>query len=206
VMKRKYAVALWQGSQQIAGTAAERYLAGRGLPELATSPALRFCPAAPHPGNRVHRLPALVGLVQDELGNPVAVHRTFITADGLKAPVEPVKASLGPFLGSAIRLNPFVADCPLVVGEGIESSASAGRLLRLPAWAAVTCGNLAQHLLLPPKVRHVIIASDPDDVGREAAWAAWHRWRDDGLIVQIATPDGSGDFNDLLTAGALRDG
>ena len=60
LLKQKRASALWQGSRQIAGTPAELYLARRGLPEIITSPALRFCPAAPHPEAR-GRLPALIG-------------------------------------------------------------------------------------------------------------------------------------------------
>ncbi len=55
-------------------------------------------------------------------GVPVAVHQTFITRDGRKAAVKPVKASLGPVGGGAIRLHPAAAE--LVVREGIKTSAS----------------------------------------------------------------------------------
>jgi hypothetical protein len=87
---------------------------------------------------------------------------------------------------------------PLVVGEGIESSASAGRLMGLPAWAAVSAGNLAKALLLPPEARSVVIATDPDRHGRKAAQAAWQRWRAEGRNVRIAIPDDDRDFNDVL--------
>jgi hypothetical protein len=44
----------------------------------------------------------------------------------------------------------------------------------------------------------VVIAADPDDTGRKAARDAWIRWCSEGREVQIATTDGSDDFNDLL--------
>ena len=85
-----------------------------------------------------------------------------------------------------------------MIGEGIETSASAGRLMNLPAWAAISAGNLAKGLVLPPDAGRVVIAADPDEPGRVAARDAWIRWRAEGREVRIATPDGDGDFNDLL--------
>ena len=102
-------------------------------------------------------------------GVPLGIHRTYLASDGSKARVEPPKASLGPIWGGAIRLDTFAPELPLVVGEGIESSASAARLLGFPGWAAISAGNLGRGLLLPPDVRRVIIAADPDDAGRAAA-------------------------------------
>jgi hypothetical protein len=55
-------------------------------------------------------------------------------------------------------------------------------------------------LVLPSEVRSVAIAADPDDAGQDAVCAAWHRWTAEGRRVRIATPDGSGDFNDVLRA------
>jgi phage/plasmid primase-like uncharacterized protein len=133
-------------------------------------------------------------------GTPSAVHRTYLTRGGDKAAVEPAKASLGPIWGGAIRLDALANDKPLVIGEGIETSASAGWLMGLPAWAAISAGNLARGLVLPPEALSVVIAADPDDAGRNAANDAWLRWKDEGRAVQIATPDRPSDFNDLLIA------
>jgi phage/plasmid primase-like uncharacterized protein len=112
-----------------------------------------------------------------------------------------VKASLGGVWGGAIRLEPFAGGVPLVVAEGIETAASAGRLMGSPAWAAISAGNLARGLLLPSEARNVIIAADQDKAGRDAARDAWHRWHAEGRSVRIATPDGTGDFNDLVRGG-----
>jgi phage/plasmid primase-like uncharacterized protein len=202
--KQEAALRLWRGSQSVTGTPAELYLAARSLPALATSPVLRFRGDTPHPEGG--RIPALVALVQNAAGRAVAVHRTYLARDGDKAHVEPAKASLGAIWGAAIQLHPLSADAPLVIGEGAETAASAGRLMGFPAWAAISAGNLAKGLMLPPEARRVVIAADPDAAGRNAARAAWLRWRAEGRTVQIATPDAAGDFNDLLRAREAGNG
>ncbi len=191
------ALAWWTGAPQDAlSTPADVYLTRRGLAGLAASPAIRYRPDVAHPAERGRR-PAMLALVQDVAGASVAVHRTFITRGGQKADAVPAKASIGPIFGGAIRLDAAAAE--LVVGEGVETSASAGRLLKLPAWAAISAGNLALRMQLPPEVRSVVIAADADGPGRKAAQDAATRWRGEGRRVRIATPDTPGlDFNDLL--------
>jgi putative DNA primase/helicase len=194
------ALRIWAGSGGAVNSPADTYLIGRCLPGLAASPALRFRSDCRHPEGGWY--PALVAIVLDGTGAPVAIHRTYLSRDGHKARVEPVKASKGPVWGGAIRLDPAAPE--IVLGEGIESSASAGRLLGLPAWAALSAGNLARGLILPPEVRAVMIAADADKAGSEAAEAAATRWRAEGRRVRIARPDRSGsDFNDLLRAREL---
>jgi len=192
------ALVWWNGAPRDAlGTPADLYLTGRGLPGLAASPAIRYRTDVSHPAERGTRRPAMLALVQDVTGAPIAVHRTYLTRGGRKADAVPVKAAVGPIFGGAIRLDDAAPE--LVVGEGIETSASAGRLLGLPAWAAIAAGNLAQRMQLPPEVRSVVIAADADGPGRKAAQDAAARWRAEGRRVRIATPDTPGlDFNDLL--------
>jgi phage/plasmid primase-like uncharacterized protein len=197
--KQEAAARLWRGSAPAAGTIADTYLTGRALPGLAASTALRFRGDCHHPEGG--RLPALVALVQDVTGAPIAAHRTYLRRDGTgKASVEPAKATLGPVWGGAIRLDAIAEE--LVLAEGIETSASAGRLLNLPAWSAVSAGNLAQGLVLPAGVRRVTIAADHDGPGERAAQRAALRWQREGRTVRIARPDKPGaDFNDLLRGG-----
>ena len=202
--KRERALRLWAGSEPAIGTLADRYLTARGLPGLAASAALRFRGDTPHPEGG--RLSALIALVTDMVGRPMAIHRTYLARDGSKARVEPTRASLGSVWGGGVQLQPLVTGVPLIVGEGIESSASAGRLMAGSAWAAISAGNLAASLLLPPEALDVVIAADPDEAGRDAARAAWLRWTKEGRKVRIATPDGLGDFNDLLLAREPRHG
>jgi putative DNA primase/helicase len=192
------ALRIWAGSILAPNTLADAYLSGRALPGLAASAALRFRPDCHHPEAR-GRYPAMIALVVDVTGKAVAVHRTYLASNGQKASIEPPKASKGPVWGGAIRLDPAAPE--IVVGEGVESSASAGRLLNLPAWAALSAGNMARGLIVPPEVRAVVIAADADEAGKKAADAAADRWRAEGRRVRIARPDKPGrDFNDLHCA------
>jgi putative DNA primase/helicase len=131
----------------------------------------------------------------------VAVHRTYLRHDGSgKADVKPSRAALGPIWRGAIRLHDRIPGTQLVIAEGLETAASAGLVLGLPAWAAISAGNLAKGLALPPEASRIVIAADPDPPGSRAARDAWIRWHAEGREVRIAIPDGPGDFNDLLLA------
>ena len=189
------AALIWSGSSPATDTIADTYLCNRGLPGLAASATLRFRGDCNHPEGG--RYPALVGLVVNVAGQATAVHRTYLAAAGHKAAVEPGKASKGQVWGGAIRLDLEAPE--IVIGEGIETSASAGRIFDLPAWAAISAGNLARAVKLPPMVRAVVIAADADNAGRNAAETAAVRWCAEGRRVRIACPDEAGrDFNDLL--------
>lgn len=190
------ALALWNGADPAGGTPVEAYLAGRHLGELANSPAMRWRRDCPHPGGG--RLPAMLALVTGPDGAPSGVHRTFLKPDGTgKAEVAPKKASLGAIWGGAIRLGNVGP--ALVVGEGIETAAAAGLLARLPAWAAISAGNMARAMALPPEVREVAIAVDNDEPGRQAARDAGARWRAEERRVRFLRPRAEGvDMADVL--------
>ena len=148
-------------------------------------PHYAFAPDCPHPSRC--RLPAMIALVQGADGGPIGIHRTYIRRDGLaKAAIEPPRAALGPVRGGAVRLDPVATRSSSARASKV--AASAGLLLGLPAWSAVSAGNMAIGLTLPPQVRSVVIAADPDEPGRRAADAAWHRWTGEGRRVRINTP------------------
>ena len=165
---------------------------------MARSPALRFRIDCPHP--EAGKLPALMALICSPEGRPAGVHRTFLRPDGsAKAGVEPTKASLGAVWGGAIRLDP--ASPQLAIGEGIETAASAGKLAGMPAWAAVSAGNMAKAIVLPPEVRSVLIAVDREPTGEDAAREAAARLRAEGRTVRFLMPETPGtDANDTLMA------
>jgi putative DNA primase/helicase len=194
--KQARALALWRGSEPAQNTLVDVYLTARGLPGLAASPSLRFRGDCHHPEGG--RLPAMVALVVNVAGAAVAVHRTYLRRDGgAKAAVEPSKASLGPVWGGAIRLDAVAPE--MVVAEGIETAASAGCLLGLPAWVAISAGNLRSGVMLPAEVKSVVIAADADEPGERAACDAASRWQREGRRVRIARLNLAGqDFNDLL--------
>ena len=194
---------LWESSMAVPGTPAEVYLSSRGLGELPRSASLRFRVDCPHP--EAGKLPAMVALVVSAEGIPTAVHRTFLCPDGSgKAQADPGKASLGAVWGGAIRLHSAASH--MVIGEGIETAASAGKLAGLPAWAAVNAGNMAKAMVLPAEVRSVLIAVDREPAGEDAARAAAARWRTEGRAVRFLMPEAPGtDANDTLL-NAIRTG
>jgi phage/plasmid primase-like uncharacterized protein len=196
------AVAIFDRAHPFPGSPADRYLAGRGLAEI-TYPVLRYHPAVRHPNVRGTTFPAMLALVTSTAtGEPIALHKTFIEPDGTgKADVEPARASNGHPHGGAIMLDTPIPGRPLVIGEGIETSLSAGLLLGVPAWCAISAGNLP--FITPPRtVSEVIVAADHDDPGQRAAEKAAKRFAAQGFKVSIRTPTTPGwDFNDVLMAG-----
>ncbi len=194
--KQGYALRLWEGSEPALGTPVATYLASRCLGEFSRSTALRFRQDCPHP--ETSRLPAMMALITSPDGAPMGIHRTFLQPDGSgKANTEPAKASLGSVWTGAIRLDP--AGVELAIGEGIESAAAAGKLLDLPAWAAISAGNMAAAMVLPADVRSVVIAVDREPMGERSAQAAAARLRSEGRTVRFLMPCMPGmDANDTL--------
>ena len=194
--RRAAAEALWRRAIPCAGTPAGRYLERRCLPAFAASPSLRFLADCPHPSGV--RVPAMLAAVHAPAGGFLALHRTYLAPDGRKAAIEPVRATLARFAGGVVRLSGPELPAALAIGEGLETSAAAGELLGLPAWAAISAGNLAR-LALPAAVRDVVVAVDHDPAGVSAAREAAARWRQEGRRVRLARPHRVGtDLADVL--------
>jgi putative DNA primase/helicase len=200
------ALLIWYEALPIFGTLAERYLLGRSI-VLADLPAevsasLRFHPRCPHPSGT--KLPAMVALVERVGAGPVAIHRTFLRADGSgKANIEPDKASLGPVGGGAVRFGMPRAGEWLITAEGIETALAVLTACSMPAWAALSAGGI-RALVLPREATHLIIAADHDasGTGQRAARDAAQRWLAQGRCVRIAMPLERGtDMADVLLAG-----
>ncbi|HUN01033.1 MAG TPA: toprim domain-containing protein [Halothiobacillus sp.] len=193
---REAAKRIWMGS--VAATpdnAAGIYLCRRAIGEAITSPAIRYRPDCPHPSGERHH--AMICAIQDSLGGLVAVQRVYLTSGGHKASVTPQKACKGPLWGGAIRFDDIASD--IVIAEGPETAISAGIITGLPAWSAISAGNLKSGLKLPPEVRSIIIAADNDKPGIEAAEGAAARWEREGIRVRIIRPKQiDADFNDIL--------
>jgi len=135
------ALAIWREARPIRETIAETYLRSRGISFDEWPKTLQFHPHCPHPTGVC--LPARVALVEHVQHGKVAVHRTYLAADGSgKANVEPDKASLGPVRGGAVRFGAPSADKLLAVGEGIETTLSVVIACGLPGWAALSEGGM----------------------------------------------------------------
>ena len=190
-----YARKVWCESTALNGTLAETYLHARGIGHVAGAPALRFHPALTH-RNEPGRFPCLLAGLQCAAGRFKGVHRIYLDRSGAgKANVDPVKASLGSTAGGAVRLAE-PSGGPLLVGEGIETTAAAMGLFDLPGWAAIGTGGLTA-IELPEHVIDVVIAADRDAGGLQAAAALARRLEAEGRDVEIRRPH-KGDFNDAL--------
>ena len=198
--RRDSARRLWESTRRLAGTVAAAYLDARGVGFAARTPALRFHPGIPHP-SVPGRFPALVAGVQDAAGDFMGIQRTYL--DGArKAALDPVRASIGSLAGGAVRLVPVLDDAVLV-GEGIESTAAAVRVLGWlgGAWATLGTSGL-RAVVLPASVRRVVIAADRDveGAGQKAAATLARRLKVEGRRVECWLPSICSDFNDELMA------
>ena len=136
--KRERAYQIWKETRPLRCTRAQAYLHRRGV-AVADAPALRFHPRLRHPVE-TGALSCLVACVQDAAGRFLRIQRTYLQGPH-KAPVRPVRASLGRLTGGAVRLAE-PADGVLLVGEGIESTAAAMQRFQDPGWAALGTAGL----------------------------------------------------------------
>jgi hypothetical protein len=200
------ALATWDECEPVKNTPADLYLQTRGIVQYATSKALRYHPNL-YNGFVKGAFPALVAAVCDLASGRIrAIHRTFLTANGNKAPIprKYQKLSLGPTRGGICLLDdpgePGELYDTVAIAEGIESSASLAMLLGVPAWCAISSGNL-KTLALPPEIRTVHIGADHDasGTGQRCARNAAVRWQHDGRKVILYEPKALGwDMNDVL--------
>jgi putative DNA primase/helicase len=163
----------WRASVPLTHPSAEAarlYLARRGLSVKAPE-ALRFHPALGYfeDNHRLADYPTLLAQISGQGGDAVTIHRTYLTHDGHKAPVNsPKKLMRHPrarqMTGGAIRLT--AAAPRLAITEGIETALAVTEATGMPAWAT---GNA--HLLstfMPPKgVGQILVFADKDRPSRQ---------------------------------------
>lgn len=145
---------------------------------------------------------AMVAPVVARDGRTVALHRTYLTRDGQKAPVPTVKkltGAAGPLAGACIPLHGPARGC-IGVAEGIETALAAWRASAVPTVAAYCAGNLAAWQW-PVGVQRLVIFADADKAGREAAETLQARALAARLHCEVLTPSTAGaDWADVLAA------
>ena len=183
-----------------AGDVVDRYLRHRGVGMDIYPPALRTSALDWYRDDETgtnHRYPAMFARICDAAGKPVAVHRTFLAADGIgKAQVSTPRKAAGRFGRSpTIRLaHPATI---MGVAEGIETALSAARLFKIPTWSVI-CTYGIETFEPPPECEQLVIFADNDahGAGRRAADALEARLRD-RMRVHIRLPHLK-DWNDVL--------
>jgi phage/plasmid primase-like uncharacterized protein len=191
-----YAQGIWEASQALEGTLAERYLVSRGI-RLKKLDALRFHPSLKHSGSSLYH-PALVAKITTEDGVLTGIHRTYLAPDGKgKASVSDPKMMLGNTTGANIHLSPLTGDT-LAVCEGIETGLSVLQMTGIPTWACLSTGGMVS-LEIPKTIRTLLICGDNDPAGITASLALKARAIQEGYAVKYITPEEAGfDFNDVL--------
>ncbi|WP_200918065.1 toprim domain-containing protein [Jeongeupia sp. HS-3] len=203
--------ALWRAAAPVcADSAVGRYLAGRGLTLDRYPKALRHHPALPywHATNGhpvlLGTFPAMLAAVQAPSGEPVALHKTYLTDDGHKADVPSVKkwgSPSGISKGAAVRL--FPAGPRLAIAEGIETALAVHCANGLPVWAGLSAHGVA-HAILPAEVTDVFIFADRDEngAGEQAAETLAGRLIAEGRSVRVLVPGEVGqDWLDVMNGG-----
>jgi len=154
---------------------------------------------------KVGDFPAMVAVVRAPDGRAVSLHRTYLSANATKAPVEEPKklmTCLDGSEGAAIRL--YVPEEVLAVAEGIETALAVRCMTGLPVWATISSGKM-KSLVVPDSVKTVWIYADndlPDEKGRragqDAARVLAQRLVAQGKTVHVRLPRQPGtDFWDV---------
>jgi putative DNA primase/helicase len=204
----KAALKLWEQTQSGKGTLVEKYLRHRGLspaldllPDL-LSRVLRFHGACPRGrGKDAVHLPAMLALMRNAVTDaPVAIHRTFLTPEGVK---DGKPMMLGPSEGAAVKLyahRSVFMHGPLSllhVCEGIETGLAAATFGYVPIWALGSAGAI-ERLPVIAGIGELIVCADNDKRGLYAAQNAMGRWQA-AALVDTAHPHLPGaDFADLV--------
>lgn len=128
--------------------------------------------------------PAMVALVVDKNGDPITVHRTFITATGNKAPVQSAKKLMAypsdrELSGGAIHLSG--TGRVLNVAEGIETAFAVQQMVGGSIWATVNA-SMMRNLEVGEPVEALWVWSDLDRSGdgQSAASELVSRVREEG--------------------------
>jgi putative DNA primase/helicase len=196
--------ALWRDGQQIqADDPVDRWLQNRGVARQNYTKCLRVGMRIRHSGPPVTWHPAMLAMVTDTNGKPATIHKTYVTTDGQKAPVEKVRMFCAGSVpaGGAVRLTP--PGPVLGIAEGIETAFAAMKMFGIPTWAALSDSGVAK-FEPPVDTKRLIIFADNDQngAGQRAAYALAARLS--GRIeVEVKIPEKPGaDWNDMLRCGA----
>lgn len=190
---------------------ARLYLARRGI-SVAIPDTLRFSTSLPYyadENTKIGDFPVLIAMVSDKSGKPVTIHRTFLTRDGKKAPVDcPKKLMMYPsdrsVSGGAIRIAGR-SDAPIAcAAEGIETSLAVLEAFQelvnqgtVSVWCTVTAGLMAQ-FEPPAGIDQLFVFADkdrpcdqhPKGHGQEAALQLVQRCWASGIKASAVVPKG----------------
>jgi hypothetical protein len=200
---------VWREARHPAGTAAETYLGGRGLPLAGVGgDVIRFHAALrlvhPDAGPRKGDFfGGMVSLFRDLTTNePCGITRTFIDRNGrpfVDANGKKIRKMLGRARRAAVKLD---ADEDVTLGlhlsEGIETGIAARLAGFRPVWALGSAGAIAAFPVLPG-IEAITILGEMDDGGanQRATRICAARWMEAGREALLVEPVAGGDLADV---------
>lgn len=197
--KRAYMKSLFKGSRPVApGDPVSLYLERRCGDCSGQLSDIRFHPALKHSVSGTTH-PAMLAMMGWDGKKFSGIHRTYLTADGFKAAVDPVRMNYGD--AGPVRLGE--AQERLGIAEGLETALCASHLFSLPVWSGI-CADGVLKWVPPAGVTSVVIFGDNDAnfVGQAAAYDLAKILRGKGLAVEIKIPPVEGqDWADVWASG-----
>lgn len=204
--------AMWAGANELSkGCPTHRYLHNRGvsvdfksLSGIRCHPGIDYWHVEDDKPEKIGTFPAMLGLVTVPTGEPATIHCTYITKDGQKAAVDPVRKLMTPsrvWSGGAVRLQSHKPNQVLCVAEGIETALSLKTLHPdICAWACISAGNL-ENFVAPGNASTIYIGADNDEsfTGQAAAFNLAKKLMTKKFNVRVLMPAQMGtDWNDAL--------
>jgi len=182
-------------------SSAGKYLVHRGLGALKKRPQALRMASLPYfeDGIEQGQYPVMLGAVTSPDGVLVALHRTYISDLGRKAPVPcPKKLSRtsGLLAGASIKLfEPTTINGKLTLGvaEGIETALACYLASGIPTWSCVSASGI-KSFQWPAGLQSLVIFGDNDasGVGQSAARDLAGRAAAAGLECRVLIPETAG--------------
>lgn len=161
---------------------------------------LRFHPALNYVGANgkvLGQYGAILGLVRNNVGEPVSIYRMYITKSGMKVnflgrknkPRKLTPAVNKSSKGRQIRLQPPSGGV-IGIAEGLETALAVSQMTRLPVWPTLSA-TMMQSFVPPAGVTQVLIFVDKDRnrAGEVAANALTETLSQQGIdVVQLLPP------------------
>jgi DNA primase len=198
---RELAQQIWRETEVIRDPLALSYLGDRRKIDTWDDDRLRWhphCPWRDEETGELLRVGAIIAPVVDHVtGHICAIWRIRPVLQG---PVQ--RRGLGPTKGNAARLA-WAPGPRLIVAEGVEDALAATKLFGLPAWAALSAGNMGA-LVLPERLSEVLVLADHDanGAGLAGAHALARRLKAGGRWAGVRWPTSRKDVNDVAMGRA----
>ena len=185
----------WSSCENITNTVGEKYLQSRGIFISGESDSIKY-------KERIYNsetssfIPALLFRVSTKWdGELCAIHRIYLSPDGLKANLNQPKMALGSIKGAGIWFGE-VKD-KLYIAEGPENALSILSMGRFPVVSTINATNFG-NLFISDSVTNIILCPDNDKAGIYNSKKALKNYAKKVRNRKIAKCPPNKDWNDLL--------